>query len=35
MLVIKDDYNKRSEIDRIYTLNIVLKDYEIKKIMAT
>jgi hypothetical protein len=35
MLVIKDDYNKRLEIDRICTLDAVLKDREVKKIMAT
>jgi hypothetical protein len=35
MLVIKDDYNKRSEIDQIYTLDAVLKDYEVKKIIVT
>jgi hypothetical protein len=35
MLAIKDDYNKRLEIDRICTLDAVLKDREVKKIMAT
>jgi hypothetical protein len=35
MLVIKDDYNKRSEIDQIRTLDAILKDREVKKMMAT
>jgi len=34
-LAIKDDYNKRSKIDRIYTLNTILKDHEVKKIIVT
>jgi hypothetical protein len=34
-LAIEDDYNKRSEIDQIRTLNTILKDREVKKIMAT
>jgi hypothetical protein len=34
-LAIKNDYNKRSEINQIYTLNIILKDCKVKKIIAT
>jgi hypothetical protein len=35
ILAIKDDYNKRLEIDRICTLDAILKDCEVKKIIAT
>ena len=35
MLAIKDDYNKRLKINQICTLNAILKDREVKKIMAT
>ena len=35
ILAIKDDYNKRLETNRIYTLNATLQDYKVKKIMAT
>ena len=35
MLVIKDDYNKRLETNRICTFNTTLQDREVKKIIAT
>jgi hypothetical protein len=34
-LAIKDNYDKRLEIDQICTLDAVLKDREVKKMMAT
>ena len=35
ILAIEDDYDERSETDRIRTLDTVLQDREVKKMMAT
>ena len=35
ILAIEDDYDERSETDRIRTLNTVLQDRKVKKMMAT